>query len=209
MDTAYSIHMWVADQSRRKRAELFNRMFPDRNEGVLDLGGGDGHHFAGSFPDRRNVCISDLRHAVLDDARRLYGYQTRQIDGSGRLPFADGEIDIIFCSSVIEHVTGPKQDARKLFRTDGRRFRNQARTYQQQFAAEIRRCCKHYFVQTPYRYFPVETHSRIPLLGLFRSSVQWRVINFLENVPIWPLLRQETDWSLLNKREMRALFPDA
>jgi SAM-dependent methyltransferase len=54
------------------------------------------------------------------------------------LPFADGQFDLAYCSSVIEHVEPARRRA---------------------FAAELRRVAHGWFVQTPARSFPVEPHA--------------------------------------------------
>jgi len=86
-------------------------------------------------------------------------------------------------------------------------FRRYAWPYQMRFAAEVRRVAKRYFVQTPYRYFPIETHSWIPFLGYMPTHIQWRIIKFFNH--FWPRKSFETDWALLDHQEMTALFPDA
>jgi hypothetical protein len=79
---------------------------------------------------------------------------------SGRLPFNDQELDIVFCSSVIEHVTVPKSDIYAY--QHWREFREQSFQHQKAFADEIRRVGKRYFVQTPYKYFIIESHTWMP-----------------------------------------------
>src|SRR3954449_3086576 len=59
-----------------------------------------------------------------------------------RMPFDDGEFDVAFSNSVIEHVPPELQSS---------------------FAAEVARVAKRYFVQTPNRYFPIEPHYQLPL----------------------------------------------
>lgn len=70
-------------------------------------------------------------------------------DGT-RLPFLDGSFDIVFSNSVIEHL------------------RN--RDAQMQFASEVRRVGKCFFVQTPHRYFPIEPHYLTPLIHSSRGD---------------------------------------
>lgn len=62
-------------------------------------------------------------------------------DASAGLPFADGEFDLVYCSSVIEHVPPARRAA---------------------FAAEVRRVGRGWFVQTPAYSFPLEPHSLLP-----------------------------------------------
>jgi SAM-dependent methyltransferase len=62
-------------------------------------------------------------------------------DASEGLPFADGEFDLVYCSSVIEHVPPARRAA---------------------FAAEIRRVGRAWFVQSPAYSFPIEPHSLLP-----------------------------------------------
>jgi SAM-dependent methyltransferase len=62
-------------------------------------------------------------------------------DASAGLPFAANEFDLVYCSSVIEHVPQARRAA---------------------FAAEIRRVGRGWFVQTPAWSFPLEPHSLLP-----------------------------------------------
>ncbi|HEV2997517.1 MAG TPA: class I SAM-dependent methyltransferase [Solirubrobacteraceae bacterium] len=62
-------------------------------------------------------------------------------DPAEGLPFADGEFDLVYCSSVIEHVPRERRAA---------------------FAAELRRVGRGWLVQTPAWSFPIEPHSLLP-----------------------------------------------
>ncbi len=64
-----------------------------------------------------------------------------QADAAEGLPFADGEFDLVYCSSVIEHVPRARRTA---------------------FAAELRRVGRGWLVQTPAWSFPVEPHALLP-----------------------------------------------
>lgn len=95
------------------------------------------------------------------------------------LPFADGEFDLAYCSSVIEHVA-PADRPR--------------------FAAEVARVASGVFVQTPAWSFPVEPHALLPFahwlpVGLRRAY--WR----LGAAGDWEDIR------LLRRAELAALFP--
>ncbi len=199
---------WIANRSRSRRSQLFfTALSPALDAKVLDLGGGKGRHFARHYPELTNVFIGDFNSDALDFAAKNFGYKTLLLDGSDRLPLDDKSFDVIFCSSVIEHVTGPKDEAVERFKRDGSFFRAEALKYQVKFAEEIRRTAKAYFVQTPYRYFPVEVHSWIPLVGYLPSHIQWKVIRVFNR--FWPRKDDRPDWSLLTPADMARLFPDA
>ena len=203
-----SLKRAVASRSRSKRADLFRRtLIPSQSDRILDLGGGKGRHFAQHLPELNRVCVADHNADALAFAKQRFGFETVLLDATERLPFADQEFDIVFCSSVIEHVTGPKEEAIALFKRDGQAFRESAKEHQRRFAAEIGRIGKRYFVQTPYRFFPVEVHSWLPLLGYLPTHLQWAVMKITNS--FWPRRDSHPDWSLLTCDEMQRLFPEA
>lgn len=122
------------------------------------------------------------------------------VAGDGRaLPFRDGAFDVVFSNSVIEHVGDPGS--------------------QRQFAREVARVGRAYWVETPNRWFPVEQHLLTPFLHWLPRRWQralvprfnwWRVL-----VPLPPDRRDFyidhylRDVRLLGPRQLRALFPDA
>ncbi len=104
-----------------------------------------------------------------------------QADAAAGLPFADGEFDLAYCSSVIEHVPPARRAA---------------------FAAELRRVARGWFVQTPARSFPIEPHSLLPGAHWLPPSLRrpyWR----LGAAGAWEEIE------LLRRRELEALFGPA
>ena len=193
--------------ARARRGEFLARhMMLKPDERVLDLGGGTGHHFHSIFPNHRNVVIADVLTDDLKVARETYGYDTVQLpDGEERLPFADKEFDLVFCSSVLEHGTGAKNDVG--WTKDGAYFEAEGRKHQWAFAHEIRRIAKRYYVQTPYRYFPIESHSWLP--GLIVSLPRPALVRLLKFTnTFWPK-QTAPDWRLLTLGEFSQMFPDA
>lgn len=192
---------------RARRGRLFvERLQPTEADSILDLGGGSGGHIAEILPYRANVTIGELDPEALRRAAETYGFGALQLDGGETFPVADAQFDVVFCSSVIEHVTGPKELIYDL--EDAGRFAASARAAQVNFAAEIQRIAKRYFVQTPYKYFPLEQHSFMPFfVVLLPRRWQVRLMRFLHDhrwfKPVYP------DFRLLTIKEMRALFPDA
>jgi SAM-dependent methyltransferase len=102
-------------------------------------------------------------------------------DAAAGLPFADGEFDLVYCSSVIEHVPPLRRAA---------------------FAAEVRRVGRGWFVQTPAFSFPIEPHSLLPFAHWLPASVRrryWR----LGAAADWEEI------ALLRRAEMERLFGPA
>jgi SAM-dependent methyltransferase len=102
-------------------------------------------------------------------------------DAAAGLPFADGEFDLVYCSSVIEHVPREGRAA---------------------FAAEIRRVGRGWFVQSPAYSFPIEPHSLLPAAQWLPERVRrpyWR----LGAAGAWE------DIELLRREEMEELFGPA
>jgi len=190
---------------RQKRAEVFKKnLIPTEKDRVLDLGGEDGLYINRILPFKRNVCIADINREKLKQSAAK-GYKVVHLDGSGRLPFPDQYFDIIFCSSVIEHVTGDKTKVKSI--SSNKEFKKIAWKQQQQFAAEIRRVGNGYFVQTPYKYFLLESHSRLPvILVLLTRRMQIKLIKLFNK--FW-FAKTSPDWNLLTIKDMKKLFPDA
>ncbi len=104
-----------------------------------------------------------------------------QADAAAGLPFADKAFDLVYCSSVIEHVPPSRREA---------------------FAAEVRRVGRGWFVQTPAWSFPLEPHSLLPLAHWMPVGLRkryWR----LGAAGSWEEI------SLLRRAEMEALFGPA
>lgn len=195
-----------SQSARTKRAELFfEALHPTDEDKILDLGSGDGSHIAKIIPYRKNVFIADISQDRLDAGKEKYSFNTVLINEDGKLPFPDEYFDIVFSSSVIEHVTVNKTTVLEYkVNSDFKRvsFERQVR-----FANEIRRVSKRYFVQTPYKYFPIESHTQFPFVVVFMPrTLQIKMINFLNK---WWIKKARPDWNLLTIKDMNRLFPEA
>jgi SAM-dependent methyltransferase len=102
-------------------------------------------------------------------------------DPAEGLPFADGEFDLVYCSSVIEHVAPGRRGA---------------------FAAELRRVGRGWFVQTPAWSFPLEPHALLPLAHWLPPRLRR---------PYWRLgaTGKWEEIELLRRGELQALFGPA
>jgi len=183
---------------RKKRCLLLRELisilasYYGRRIKILDVGGtpqfwqfcGLAHH-------------PDIMKIVLVNVERLHSDEPsiECVLGDGRnLSFGDEEFDLVVSNSVIEHV-GSLEDQRRM-------------------AEEISRVGRHYFVQTPNFYFPIEPHYAIPLFQFLPRSLKKFLI---KNLSIGRI-RKTNDEELINAtinrirllkpNEMRMLFPE-
>lgn len=116
-------------------------------------------------------------------------------DARSMRQFADGEFDIVFSNSVIEHMGN----------FDG----------QVQMANEIKRVGKRYFVQTPNLYFPIEPHFVFPFFQFLPLQLKvWLIMNFSLGWYDKVIDREEAvecakEIKLLSRKDLIHLFPDA
>lgn len=210
MDLLTRTFLHASKRARERRALLFRKHFswigPETK--ILDVGSEDGSNIhrvlTGFQVTPANIHVADISRAAVMRGYERFGYTPVVIGESDRLPFEDQSFDLVYCSSVIEHVTVPKTDVWKL--RDGREFRKRAFERQQTFAQEVRRVARHYFVQTPNRYFPIESHTWLPFIAYLPRSAQLAALRVSNR--IW-IKRTTPDWNLLTAEQMRALFPDA
>lgn len=190
---------------RRRRGEIFKQYLnPKEGDLILDLGGEDGSYISQLIFFKKNVYIADISEKKLKKSAEK-GYKTILLNEDGIIPYEDGYFDIIFCSSVIEHVTIDKKDILAI--QTNKEFRELALERQKKLADEIQRAAKNYFVQTPYKYFPLESHSRLPvILVLLPRKLQIKIIKFFRK--FW-FARTTPDWNLLTVKDMKFLFPGA
>jgi Methyltransferase domain len=177
--------------NRRRKLELFmETMRPGPETRVIDVGVGDtgfgtepgvasSHNFFEAlYPwPERITAVSDV---PLPNFTREFP-MVRCVTASGtELPFEDDAFDLAFSNAVVEHVGGRDQ--------------------QQRFVAELCRVAPRVFVSTPNRWFPVETHTLLPVLHWLPSPAADRAFAALG----------KDDWEridLLTKGGLLGLFP--
>lgn len=197
---------------KERRAGFFVKTFRlDRDKLILDLGGGDGSYVAeilqrsGVSIPGKNVWVADLNGEQIQSGKKRYPFNFIKLDVSKRLPFRNRQFDIVFCNSLIEHATGAK--ATTLYETNATKFREQAMNYQGQLAREVSRVGKAYFVQTPNKYFPIESHTLLPLPVIFLPRT-WLII-IVRLVRALRIRDAVPDWNLLTASRLQGLFPKA
>ena len=178
---------------RRRMARFAAELGLTAETRVLDIGG---------TPDNWQLLAAPPRLVLLNTPRAAEDLAGAPawVAGDGRaLPFRDAAFDVVFSNSVIEHVGDADS--------------------QRQFAREVMRVGRAYWVETPNRWFPVEQHLLTPLIHWLPRAWQralvprfnwWRVL-----VPL-PADRRDfyiehylRDVRLLGPAQLRALFPEA
>ncbi|MFX0139593.1 MAG: class I SAM-dependent methyltransferase [Candidatus Hodarchaeota archaeon] len=194
-----------SELSRKRRSIIFkDYMQPNENNRILDLGSEDGSHIAQFIPFRKEVYIADIDEKLLEKGRKKFGFKTILINESGRLPFDDKFFDIVYCNSVIEHVG--VQKSKRWDIVNGEEFSRKSFEGQQKFANEIKRVSKKYFVQTPNKYFFIESHTWLPLIQFLPRRLQ---VSFIKWLNKWWIKKTTPDWHLLNANQLQELFPDS
>ena len=163
----------LAARARRRRYETFSRVLRlSPGDRVLDVGCGAGGLLA----------LGASQEVVGLDLRPQPSYPAELVVGDARaMPFADGEFDVAYCNSLIEHVDPVDRPL---------------------VAAEIRRVARRWFVQTPNLWFPIEPHVLLPGYQLLPERVQRRLAP-LGAAGDYERIR------LLDRGELQRLFPDA
>ena len=209
MNPVRKLSLALSARARERRAATFRQSFSlTPSTRILDLGSETGANIhavlRGTDVRPENVHVADIDHAAIELGCQRYGFVPVAIDETGRLPFPDGYFDVVYCSSVIEHVTVPKARVWEL--RSGVQFRREARERQRAFADEVRRLGRQYFVQTPYRHFLIESHSWLPFVAWLPRRALVPLLGLTNR--FW-VKRTSPDWYLLDRAEMASLFGDA
>jgi SAM-dependent methyltransferase len=183
----------VSLRSRRRKLRLFlEELRPSAQTTVLDVGvdevgfGGEGgesgcrthNFFEELYPWPHRITALGLHDG--EGFRRAYpGVDYVQGDACA-LPFPDGAFDVVFSNAVIEHVGGAER--------------------QRAFVSEALRVGRRVFVTTPNRWFPVEVHTRLPLVHWLPDAAAHRAYDLARR----PWGKENR---LLGPSELRELFP--
>jgi hypothetical protein len=188
----------IAGRARARRWRELVRRVPDMADlAVVDLGG-TVQSWMGLEPHPRRLTVVNLDRDVGPDAELTLPWVTTVVaDAAGPLDQLHGErFDLVYSNSLIEHLGGP--------------------VARMAFAGNVERLAPRAWVQTPYRYFPVEPHwlfpgfQFLPLAARVAVSRRWPLGHVRSpKVPSAAAVRDVTSVELLTLTELRSLFPDA
>lgn len=163
----------VAARARRRRHAQFRALTGvSARTRILDLG-------CGVLGLRALEPALDITGVDLV-ARPRYPGPFVQADATQRLPFDDGAFDLVYSSSVVEHIAADRREA---------------------FSREIMRVGRGWWVQTPAWSFPLEPHALLPLAHWLPAGLRRRYWA-LGVAGAW-----EPDLRLLRRGELAALLP--
>jgi SAM-dependent methyltransferase len=158
---------------RRRHEQFFSRTRLEPGARVLDLG--CGRVGLRALEPQLDITGCDLQE------RPDYPGPFVRADAAERLPFANDEFDLVYCSSVIEHVVPERRQA---------------------FAAELRRVGRGWFVQTPAFSFPIEPHALLPF-------AHWLPVRLRERYWRLGVAGSWEEIALLRRGELERLFGPA
>jgi hypothetical protein len=180
-----------AQRARGKRSQKLIETFPGLGDmTVLDLGGTP--QFWGGFPVRpAHVTLVNLL-PVASPADWI-----KTVEGDACSPpesMRNTRFDLVVSNSVIEHVGGHAQ--------------------RQRFAEVVEKSADRHWVQTPYRYFPIEPHWLFPFMQFLPLRVRATITQR------WPLspgrekdlrdaVANAASVELRSITEMRSYFPES
>lgn len=177
----------MSRRSRTKKFELFQSVFHPRTEDrVLDLGASGEvflrYTFEDVYPYPQRITGGGCDLGEVLSARHYYPQPSYAVFDGCRLPFPDKSFDLVFSNAVIEHVPGR----------------------QKQFADEVMRVGKSWFVTTPNYWYPFESHYHLPFVHFLPRWLQ-REYNRLLGTHIPK--GQVQDLALLSAGQLQRLFP--
>lgn len=181
-DNPASASSWA----RRRRWEKLASTFPDIGQmRVLDLGGTPAFWKDAPLSPAH---VTTVNMAKLDG---FTGVVAIQGDACNPPPL-DGSFDLVVSNSLLEHVGGHAQRLR--------------------LAEVIQSAAEHHWVQTPYRYFPIEPHwmapgiQFLPFSAKVRATMIWK-FGFLHTTDRAAAVESVHEIELLGLTQMRSYFP--
>lgn len=119
-----------------------------------------------------------------------------------KIPFSDGQFDLVICNAVIEHVTLPNKTECNTPMSEAE-WRTRSFANQRRFADEIDRISRSFFVRSPHRDFPINSHLWLPCTNWFPHPALVRLTRVTDRW--WIKYSYGVDWNLLRTSDMRIL----
>jgi SAM-dependent methyltransferase len=172
----------------RKLKSFFNIINPLPNDTILDVGYTDKEYspidnfLEKHYPYKNKITALGIEKPI-EFAVKYPEVKVILYDGS-IFPFEDNSFEIGWANAVIEHVGN--YDKQVLF------------------IKELSRTCKKIYFTTPNRYFPIEVHTRIPLLHFLPKTTFDQFLKLIGKK--WAT---GSYMNLLSKKKLKKILSDA
>lgn len=185
----------ISSKLRKKRLEFFSKFCEplEKPIRILDLGGSDYHWRDSDFKDNNNYHVTIVNNEI-QDTKDFRNFCFIKRDVRELKIFDDKDYDIVYSNSLLEHLNAFGE--------------------QKKLAEEIIRIGKHYFIQTPNYYFPVEPHFLFPFFQYLSDDMKTKLV-LKYNLGWFKKAENEskayelaTSIRLLKKNELKEIFPD-
>jgi hypothetical protein len=199
---AVGVHRLIADPAASKslaaraRSRSFSRLlveFPGLSDmRVLDLGGYVRNWEASPRPDHLTVVNTDT--TAVSEVEWATVHHGDACDLPAKL--RRGGFDLVYSNSLIEHVGGVER--------------------RRALAEQVHEAADHHWVQTPYRYFPVEPHwlfpgfQFLPLAARVEVARRWSMAHEFDirvTMSREQVVEEVLSVELLGRAELRHYFP--
>ena len=149
--------------------------------GISDVVGGAANLLERLYPHPRQIVAVGL--GVATDFKAAFpAIDYHQVEPHRPLPFEAGHFDVACSNAVIEHLGSP--------------------AHQRAFVADIARVAKRVFLTVPNRFFPIEHHTALPLMGWTGRS--FALACAATRKTEWA---QEENLILMSRQKLAALCP--
>ncbi len=182
----------LGNQFRQKRMMFFKEQLEKLPKPVriLDVGGNEDFWVNAKLHNNQDIQIKILNLEL--EETNYPNLEAIKGDATDLSEYKDGEFDIAFSNSVIEHLYSKENQVK--------------------MANEITRVGKFHYVQTPNKYFIIEPHYLLPFFQFLPKKFRFFVLTRtkLSRSQRWSssYARQYLDEIvLLSRRDMKRLFP--
>ena len=184
----------LGDRFRARRFKFFESCIAHmpRPVTILDVDGKESFWTNRGYGNRAGIQIELLN--LTEEPVHCDNMTSVAGDATDLKTYEDNQFDIVFSNSVIEHLFTYKN--------------------QMKMATECTRVGKHFFVQTPNKYFLIEPHFRLPLFNFLPRKLAYLVLTRtrLSLGKKWAADEAESildEIQLMSKRTLLGLFSNA
>ena len=170
-------------KNRKKIHKIFlDKIQPTKKDKILDIGATPTldkyeNFFVNQYPWKNNItCLSNVNCNIL---KSKFPEINVLIGDGKKTNLSKNSFDIVYSSAVIEHVGN---------------FTNQVK-----FIKEcIRLSKKKIFISTPNRYFPLDFHTKLPMIHMLPKNIHRKILKLLGD----DFFQYEKNLNLLSKNDL-------